>query len=164
MKTILITGSTDGIGLVTAKALLERGHRVLIHGRSEQKVNGVVAELATLAWAERVAGFVADLSDLAAIDSLASEVLAANASLDVLINNAGVFLAPSVVTADGLDLRFVVTVDGAGIAVQGDAEFIGGLLRAFAHLHEERVGVGLGDQAGRDILHVAFGLRSAGRN
>ncbi|MFP3427640.1 SDR family NAD(P)-dependent oxidoreductase, partial [Pseudoalteromonas sp. SIMBA_162] len=71
-------------------------------------VNGVVAELATLAGAERVAGFVADLSDQAAIDSLASEVLAANASLDVLINNAGVFQAPSVVTADGLDLRFVV--------------------------------------------------------
>ncbi|MDI6002382.1 SDR family NAD(P)-dependent oxidoreductase [Cobetia marina] len=108
MKTILITGSTDGIGLVTAKALLERGHRVLIHGRSEQKVNGVVAELAALAGAERVAGFVADLSDLVAIDSLASDVLAANASLDVLINNAGVFQAPSVVTADGLDLRFVV--------------------------------------------------------
>ncbi|MDI4662464.1 MULTISPECIES: SDR family NAD(P)-dependent oxidoreductase [Cobetia] len=108
MKTILITGSTDGIGLVTAKALLERGHRVLIHGRSEQKVNGVVAELVAQAGAERVAGFVADLSDLAAIDSLASDVLAANANLDVLINNAGVFQAPSVVTADGLDLRFVV--------------------------------------------------------
>ena len=37
-KTILITGSTDGIGLLTAKMLAEAGHTVLLHGRSEEKL------------------------------------------------------------------------------------------------------------------------------
>ena len=37
-KTILITGATDGIGLETAKVLVARGHRLLIHGRNEAKL------------------------------------------------------------------------------------------------------------------------------
>ena len=36
-KTILITGSTDGIGFETAKTLLSLGHNVLIHGRNKEK-------------------------------------------------------------------------------------------------------------------------------
>lgn len=37
-KTILITGSTDGIGLETAKMLASAGHHVLLHGRSAKKL------------------------------------------------------------------------------------------------------------------------------
>ena len=38
-KTILITGATDGIGLETAKKLLQQGHTILAHGRNEEKLN-----------------------------------------------------------------------------------------------------------------------------
>ena len=38
-KTILITGATDGIGLETAKKLLQQGHTILAHGRNEKKLN-----------------------------------------------------------------------------------------------------------------------------
>jgi hypothetical protein len=51
---------------------------------------------------------------------------------------------------DGGDLGLVVAVDLAGIGLQFDAEFFGLGFSAFLHLHEERVGVGLGDQAGAD--------------
>jgi NAD(P)-dependent dehydrogenase (short-subunit alcohol dehydrogenase family) len=37
VSTIAVTGSTDGIGLAAARALLARGHRVLVHARSEQR-------------------------------------------------------------------------------------------------------------------------------
>jgi short-subunit dehydrogenase len=44
-KTILITGATDGIGLVTAKQLLEQGHKVLLHGRNPAKLESVKNQL-----------------------------------------------------------------------------------------------------------------------
>lgn len=47
-KVILITGSTDGIGLETAKLLLEKGHHVIIHGRNDVKVQSVEKELSEL--------------------------------------------------------------------------------------------------------------------
>ena len=52
--------------------------------------------------------YCADLSDMEAVDKLASELLAQQQRIDVLINNAGVFKTPSPETADNLDVRFVV--------------------------------------------------------
>ncbi|MBD1388986.1 SDR family NAD(P)-dependent oxidoreductase [Neiella sp. HB171785] len=104
-KTILITGSTDGIGLATAQRLLEDGHRVLLHGRSEPKLQQAEAQLAPIG---TVTCFNADLSDLSAVRTLAAEVVSNYSSLDVLINNAGVFATAQPTTASGLDIRFVV--------------------------------------------------------
>ncbi|MEM9069537.1 MAG: SDR family NAD(P)-dependent oxidoreductase [Myxococcota bacterium] len=101
MKTILITGSTDGIGLEAAKLLVSQGHRVLLHGRTEEKLVRVASELGG------VQAFRADLSKLADVQSLAEEVRAAHSKLDVLINNAGVFHTSNTV-AQGIDVRFVV--------------------------------------------------------
>ena len=47
-KTILITGATDGIGLVTAKLLAKQGHDLLIHGRNSSKLEDVAIQLAPI--------------------------------------------------------------------------------------------------------------------
>lgn len=47
-KTILITGSTDGIGLETAKILAQKGHTLILHGRSETKLNNTRQLLSSL--------------------------------------------------------------------------------------------------------------------
>ncbi|NEQ98394.1 MAG: SDR family NAD(P)-dependent oxidoreductase [Cyanothece sp. SIO2G6] len=107
-KTILITGSTDGIGLETAKILVSQGHRVLLHGRNPAKLESTDQLLATLAGKGEMERYVADLSRLADVDSLAQAVANNHAKLDVLINNAGVFKPSDRVTLDGLDVRFVV--------------------------------------------------------
>lgn len=107
-KTILITGATDGIGLETAKMLVSLGHNVLLHGRNKAKLDNVAQELAGLPDAGAVEQYVADLSRLSEVESLAAAVLEKHATLDVLINNAGVFVTPNPLTEDGLDVRFVV--------------------------------------------------------
>jgi NAD(P)-dependent dehydrogenase (short-subunit alcohol dehydrogenase family) len=107
-KTILITGSTDGIGLETAKMLVSLGHHVLLHGRNPSKLEEAEKMLSALPGGGRVESYVADLSRMAEVEALAKAVAEKHAKLDVLINNAGVYSAPDPVTQDGLDVRFAV--------------------------------------------------------
>lgn len=110
-KTILITGSTDGIGKLTALKLAEAGHQVYLHGRNADKLASVIAEVkavATGAAVDNINGFVADFSDLTDVLKMAAEVNEKLPKLDVLINNAGIYTTASPTTKDGLDVRFVV--------------------------------------------------------
>ena len=104
-KTILITGATDGIGLEAAKLLAASGHRVLFHGRNRAKLNKAVE---AVQGEGRVEQYVADFSRMTEVESLADALASEHDSLDVLINNAGVFRAVNPVTEDGLDVRFAV--------------------------------------------------------
>jgi NAD(P)-dependent dehydrogenase (short-subunit alcohol dehydrogenase family) len=107
-KTILLTGATDGIGLATAKMLLEQGHTVLLHGRNEAKLEAVANDLSTLSGGGGTESYIADLSDMNDVEALAKAIAEKHESLDVLINNAGIFKTPEPVTTDGLDIRFAV--------------------------------------------------------
>lgn len=107
-KTILITGSTDGIGLETAKMLVTQGHHVLLHGRNAEKLAAVQQKLTALTGAGKIESYVADFSRMADVASLAKQVTEKHKRLDVLINNAGILKTPKPVTQDGLDVRFAV--------------------------------------------------------
>lgn len=107
-KTILITGSTDGIGLETAKILASQGHNVLLHGRNLEKLEQVQKTLLELKGGGTVEIYVADLSLMDNVEELAKTVAEKDSKLDVLINNAGVYNASNPVTQDGLDVRFAV--------------------------------------------------------
>ena len=104
-KTILMTGSTDGIGLQAAKVLAAKGHELILHGRSLEKLATIKTAHPELAGAS---SFVTDLSDLKETAQMAEAIIAAHPSLDILINNAGVFKAPVAKAPNGMDLRFVV--------------------------------------------------------
>lgn len=107
-KTIFITGSTDGIGLETAKMLVSAGHHVLLHGRNPEKLEKAEKTLSAMSDGGSSESYVADLSRLADVEALARAVAEKHARLDVLINNAGVYNAPEPITQDGLDVRFAV--------------------------------------------------------
>lgn len=107
VKTILLTGATDGIGLVTAKKLVSQGHVVLLHGRNADKLASVQQELTALQ-SGRVESYLADLSDLNAVEALATAVAEQHDTLDVLINNAGILKAPEPLLPNGRDIRFEV--------------------------------------------------------
>ena len=102
-KTILITGATDGIGLLTAKTLASSGHNVLLHGRSPEKLAN--AALETGGSAET---YVADLSRMDDVHALVDAIRQQHNQLDVIINNAGVLKTSQPQTPDGLDVRFMV--------------------------------------------------------
>ena len=107
-KTILITGSTDGIGLEAAKALHSQGHHVLLHGRNPEKLEAAERTLSELSGGGRVESYLADLSHMADVETLGEAIAANHEQLDVMINNAGVLRTPDTFTDDGLDIRFAV--------------------------------------------------------
>ena len=117
-RTILITGSTDGIGLETARMLVSLGHNILLHGRNSAKVEKVEEALSALPDGGNVESYVADLSLMAEVEALAGAVAEKHTKLDVLINNAGVYNAPDPVTQDGLDVRFAVNTIAPSLLTQ----------------------------------------------
>ncbi|WPR73000.1 SDR family NAD(P)-dependent oxidoreductase [Flavobacterium sp. NG2] len=108
MKNILITGSTDGLGKLTALKLAKEGHTVHIHGRSDAKVTAILSEIKALSGNDKSKGYVADFSDLEAVSRMAVQINTEIPVIDVLINNAGVFKSKTSVNKDGLDIRMVV--------------------------------------------------------
>jgi NAD(P)-dependent dehydrogenase (short-subunit alcohol dehydrogenase family) len=108
MKSVLVTGATDGIGRETARQLLAGGWHVLVHGRSELKATEHAAALARGTGSANATPVFADLSDMAQVVELAHQVRAQARALDVLINNAGVYERRRRLTADGLEATFAV--------------------------------------------------------
>ena len=106
-KTILITGSTDGIGKLTAIKLAKDGHHVYIHGRNPHKLAAIIEEIKQASNNENINGFVADFSNLEDVKKMAKQVKTDIPKLDVLINNAGVFKS-SIDEVEFGDIRFVV--------------------------------------------------------
>ncbi|MBZ9711803.1 SDR family oxidoreductase [Deinococcus multiflagellatus] len=96
-RTVLVTGATGGIGLVTARELARQGERVLIVGRDPQKTGRVAGEIGA------AGTFLADLSELAQVQRLAAQVREQNGQLDVLINNAGAFYRERQETREGIE-------------------------------------------------------------
>ena len=104
---VLITGATDGLGRGVARDLAARGARVLIHGRSREKLDALSEELGG------APTFQADLASLEEVRKLAAEGEAQTDALHVLINNAGIGGGrPDGTTRqeskDGLELRLAV--------------------------------------------------------
>lgn len=90
-KIILITGSTDGIGKITATALAQQGHTVIIHGRNQAKAVQVCQEIKEAYPHATVDYLIADLLSMTAIRQMAAAFQKTYTHLDVLINNAGAF-------------------------------------------------------------------------
>lgn len=103
MARVLVTGSTDGIGLETARQLLAGGHQVVAHARDGARAEQVRTALPGLA--DVVVG---DLASLPQTRALAAAAVAAG-PFDAVIHNAGVGGgAPRTITADGLERVFQV--------------------------------------------------------
>lgn len=119
MKTILITGSTDGIGKLTAGKLAKEGHKILLHGRNKEKLAQTISEIKALSNKDHISGFISDLSEPASILKMIEDLLDKETHLDVLINNAGVFKSSVATNKDGIDLRLSVNYNAPFLLTNG---------------------------------------------
>jgi NAD(P)-dependent dehydrogenase (short-subunit alcohol dehydrogenase family) len=97
-RTVVITGANSGIGRVTASVLAERGARVVLAVRDQDKGLAAAAEMRGHTEVHRL-----DLADLASVREFAGRF---TEPFDLLINNAGLSLPPLQRTADGFELQF----------------------------------------------------------
>src|ERR1700720_1267560 len=109
-KTILITGATEGIGKLAATDLANqfRDASILIHGRNKEKLDTVSKQIQEKTGNGNIQTFLADFSSLEEVRKMATEVLEAHDSLDILINNAGAGFAAPRLGKDGTETRFTV--------------------------------------------------------
>jgi NAD(P)-dependent dehydrogenase (short-subunit alcohol dehydrogenase family) len=106
MTTAFVTGASDGIGLETARGLLKRGWRVLAHGRDQTRAAAAVRALqGANGMAVPVWG---DLADMDQVWALSAQARRLAPSLDLLVNNAGVFEKERRLTKDGFERTLAI--------------------------------------------------------
>ena len=86
-KTAIVTGSTAGIGLATAKGLAASGAAVVLNGRSKKSVENALAAVTAEVPNTEVSGFAGDLSTAEGCAALVD----AHPACDILVNNLGIF-------------------------------------------------------------------------
>ena len=98
MALVLVTGSSDGIGKETARQLAAAGAEVIVHGRSKARTDAVAREIGARAW----------LCDFSSLEAIRDAAAGLPRGIDVLVNNAGVYLTERGLTSDGYEATFQV--------------------------------------------------------
>ena len=105
-KRVVLTGASRGIGRETALALGRMGAELSLVVRDAERGNAVAEEVRALGAGGDARVFVADLSSMADVRRVGSELLGAHDRIDVLVNNAGALLMDRQVTKDGFEATF----------------------------------------------------------
>lgn len=104
-KVAVVTGATGGIGKEIARGLVRLGATVVIGARDDRRGAAAAGELG-------VTAYPLDVADQASIAAFAAAVIAAHASIDVLVNNAGAWFSDRRESPDGVELTFATNVLG----------------------------------------------------
>lgn len=107
-KTVLISGATSGIGRATALAMCERNFKLIILGRTQDKIAETQMWLKEQCKDAEVFGFAVDFSDLNSVNQTVAQIKQAHSIIDVVINNAGAIHMEAEKSAEGLEKTLVV--------------------------------------------------------
>lgn len=107
-KVCLVTGANAGIGKYTTMALAQAGAQVVMLCRNKSKAQAALREIQTLTGSKTIEVMYADLSNQEQIRTFADKFKARYAKLDVLINNAGVFMRRREITMENYEMTFAV--------------------------------------------------------
>jgi NAD(P)-dependent dehydrogenase (short-subunit alcohol dehydrogenase family) len=112
-KACLVTGASSGVGRAAAAAMAALGATVIMVCRDEARGQAARTKVVSESGNESVDLMKADLSSLASVRALAVEFNGKYPRLDVLVNDAAIFVSKRILTADGLELMFVTNYLGA---------------------------------------------------
>ena len=102
-KLAVVTGSTAGIGYAIAATLADEGARVVVNGRTQERVDATLARLRLRNRGAEFVGVAADLGTAAGVETLVKEI----SNADILVNNLGIFeIKPFLEIADADWFRF----------------------------------------------------------
>jgi len=107
-KVVIVTGSTNGIGEVTALELARKGAEVVLISRSQGKLENTVSKIKSETGNDNVSYIQADLSSMADIRKAAEQFLQSHNRLDVLVNNAGAFFSDRKQSVDGNEMTMAL--------------------------------------------------------
>lgn len=105
-RHFMITGASSGLGEESSRALAQAGATVTMLARNPQKLENAIERIRSSNPSAQLNTGIADLSDQESIRNYAEEFLSTGATVDVLINNAGVMVCPFSKTADGIEMQF----------------------------------------------------------
>ena len=105
-KTMVVTGSSAGLGAETARVLAKAGATVVLVARNAEKNAKVAADIRAESPNAKLSQVTMDLADLGSVRRAAKEVLAAHPKVYALINNAGFVGGPRIITPEGAELHF----------------------------------------------------------
>src|SRR4051812_3368732 len=111
MKTVIVTGASSGIGFGIAEAYLKRGYNVVGNARTLDRLQTAAASLGNPSNFLPVAG---DIADPATAKALFERAVAAFGKVDILINNAGIFIAKPVTDYSQADVSAIVETNLMG--------------------------------------------------
>ena len=118
-RTALVTGPTSGLGRAATDELAALGARVVLVGRSEERLNAVRDELVARHGPDRAATVVADMGSLHSIEQAVARVSTNEPRLDIVVDNAGAISPTRTVGPDGIESTFATLVVGPFALVSG---------------------------------------------
>jgi dehydrogenase/reductase SDR family member 12 len=118
-RTVLVTGPTSGLGRAAAEAFAELGARVVLVGRSPERLDALRAALVRRHGEDRFPTVIADLGSLESVRAAVAQVRAAESRLDVLVDNAGAIFPERRESPDGIEATLALMVVGPFALVSG---------------------------------------------
>jgi NAD(P)-dependent dehydrogenase (short-subunit alcohol dehydrogenase family) len=111
-KTAIVTGSNTGLGFEVALDLYQKGAKVYVACRNEEKGLDAIERMKTISDGGELVYGRLDLASLSSVKEFAEKVIATESRLDLLVNNAGVMIPPPSKSEDGFELQFGVNFIG----------------------------------------------------
>jgi len=126
MKTVVITGSTSGIGYGLAEAFLKSGYATVVNGRTQQRVQEAVEKLGNRYQPERILGLPCDVGDPPQVQAIWDAAIQHFGQIDIWINNAGisgprgaVWEIPTEDIQSVVSINILGTIYGSNVAIRG---------------------------------------------
>jgi len=118
-RVVAITGATSGLGEIAATSLARMGATVLLLARNPVKAEASRGRIVAATGNEDLRVYLADMSDLSAVRRVVAEIIAAEPTLDVLVNNAGALLTERTESVDGNEMTLAAMVLGPFVLTNG---------------------------------------------